>query len=400
MGKNKTSIPESIKEVIRLYGKDVVKDIRMSNILNDIASFEEIPAAKLVLRVILKEKYGARLLEVENQAIDSELKICEFSSEISRNYGYQEDIVVFLLKSIAYGLGWTDAIPIYNPDIEDNVDNTKAEANRHRENTIFDLKGELSNLKKEYKKLLESLIVIPAKTSAYYPASAHSQLYLVEGKIRLICDALKTKDYEWCKQEKEKILLSHQKDTSSLKRKAYSKVAAAAAALIIGGSVGTSYVSSLGDMNTFNQTIQKGDGFMSTGSYDQAISTYTDAFNNYDAFNSGSYKEDALSKIEEATDKLVEEGKADNTSLFQAHEAIQSELSLDIPSADRNKFQNKLKIVEDEIAQRVEKGHNTLALNISSNNGKLNEEGKKLLEELLKLSPNDYWLNFIKNKER
>jgi len=37
---------------------------------------------------------------------------------------------------------------------------------------------------------------------------------------------------------------------------------------------------------------------------------------------------------------------------------------------------------------------------VSANNGKLNEDGKKLLEELLELSPDDYWLKFIKNKEQ
>lgn len=31
--------------------------------------------------------------------------------------------------------------------------------------------------------------------------------------------------------------------------------------------------------------------------------------------------------------------------------------------------------------------------------GKLNAEGKSLLKQLLKLSPDDYWLNFMKKKE-
>ena len=261
-------------------------------------------------------------------------------------------------------------------------------------------KGELSAQKKEYRRLLDTLLVIPAKTSAYYPASALTKLSLVEGKIKLLSDALKTNDADWCIQEKEKVLQAHYKDTSSLKRKAYTKVAAVATTLLIGGAYGTSYVSSLGDIDAFNQTVQKGDSFMSSGLYDQALVSYSEAYTNYDAFNSSSYKEDAFQKMEEVTDKLIEKGKTDNPSLLQAKNALQKQLQLDIPSSERTRLQEKLNGIETEIVSKVDNGRNTLILNVSANNGKLNEDGKKLLDELLELSPDDYWLKFIKNKEQ
>jgi hypothetical protein len=299
-----------------------------------------------------------------------------------------------LFESIAYGLGWIDTMPAYN------VGKANAETNRRKEYAISDLKGELTNLKNDYKHLLETLLVIPEKTSAYYPASALTQLEFIEGKIRLLSDALKTNDYEWCKQEKENALLSHQKDTSSIKRKSYGKAIAAAATLLIGGIWGTNYMGSVKDREEFNQTIQQGDAFLSTGSYNQAISSYKDAYTNYDAFNSSSYKDDAFQKMEEVTDRLIEEGKNDNTSLLTAYQTIQSELELDLTSSEKEILKNKLESVESDIATRIKNGYNTLALNISANKGKLDDTGKKLLDELLKLSPNDYWLNFIKNKEQ
>ena len=376
MEKQTKSLPESIKGVIQQYGNDIVKSIRLSNILDDVASFDDLPAAKPVLRTLLKAGYGEKLLSVKK---DWNLKVNSYTTEICQNYG-------------------SPVVPKYASGNKATASSSTKHTNKT--NTIADLKGELSAQKKEYRRLLDTLLVIPAKTSAYYPASALTKLSLVEGKIKLLSDALKTNDADWCIQEKEKVLQAHYKDTSSLKRKAYTKVAAVATTLLIGGAYGTSYVSSLGDINAFNQTVQKGDSFMSSGLYDQALVSYSEAYTNYDAFNSSSYKEDAFQKMEEVTDKLIEKGKTDNPSLLQAKNALQKQLQLDIPSSERTRLQEKLNGVETEIVSKVDNGRNTLILNVSANNGKLNEDGKKLLDELLELSPDDYWLKFIKNKEQ
>ena len=395
MTKQNKTLPEYIQEVILQYGNDVVKSIRLSNILDDVASFDDFPAAKPVLRTLLKAGYGERLLDVKK---DWKLKLNSYTTEICQNYGFQQDIVTYLLSSIVYGLGISTVVPQYASKGKTGVSSSASHTNKA--NTIGDLKGELNAQKKEYRRLLDTLLVIPAKTSAYYPASALTKLSLVEGKIKILSDALKTNDADWCRQEKEKILQAHYRDTASLKRKAYTKVAVVATALLIGGMYGTSYVSSLGDIEAFNQTVQKGDAFMSSGLYDQALASYSEAYTNYDAFNSSSYKEDAFQKMEGVIDQLIEKGKTDNPSLLQAKNALQSQLQLNIPSSRRTSLQEKLNGVETEIASRVDNGRNTLILNVSANNGKLNEDGKKLLNELIELSPDDYWLKFIKNKEQ
>jgi hypothetical protein len=48
--------------------------------------------------------------------------------------------------------------------------------------------------------------------------------------------------------------------------------------------------------------------------------------------------------------------------------------------------------------EKTVNGRQQLITVISANNGKLDERGKLLLNELLMLSPDDYWLNFIKKK--
>lgn len=395
MGKNK-KLPEYIKDVIQQYGKDIVKDSRLSNILNDVASFDDVPAAKNVLRTILKKGYGARLLEEGKNTTEWKLRTNTYSREISATFGYQQEIVNYLFESITYGLGWTNSIPFYETP-GNGFSDSKNETNK---SAISDLNGELAIQRKEYLQLLEKLLVVPSKTSAYYPASALTQLKLVEGKIRLLCDALCIKDNGWCQKEKEKVLKAYYKDTSSLKKKAYLKFAAVAAVAIIGGTIGATYVSSMDEMDSYNQTIQQGDAFMSSGLYDQALSNYQDAYTNYNAFNSSGYKHDAFQKMNMAVDRLIEGGKNDNTTLLSAYNAIQSELRLELTSSEKAEVLEKLAYVETEIASRVENGKNTLVLNISANQGELNDEGKVLLDELLNFSPKDYWLNFIQNKEQ
>lgn len=395
MKKQTKSLPESIKEVILQYGNDVVKSVRLSNILDDVASFDSLPAAKPVLKMLLKAGYGEKLLNANK---DWNLKVNSYTTEICKNYGIQQSIVTYLLSSIVYGLGISTVIPQYASGGKTVISSSTKQTNKT--NTISDLNGELTAQKKEYRRLLESLLVIPAKTSAYYPASAITKLSHVEGKIKLLSEALKTNDEDWCSQEKTKVLQAHYKDTATLKRKVYTIVAVFASTLLIGGAFGVYYVSSLGDIETFEQTIQKGDSFMSLGLYDQALASYSEAYVNYDAFNSSSYKEDAFKKMEEVTDKLIKEGKADNPTLLKSKEAIQSQLKLNIHSSSRKRLQEKLNGVEAEIVNRVDNGRNTLILNVSANNGNLNDDGKKLLDELLKFSPDDYWLKFIKNKEQ
>lgn len=395
MGNHKT-LSESIKDVILIHGVDIVKDSRLSNILDDVASFDEVPAAKTVLRTILKNGYGARLLEKGQGVPEWRLRVSAFSQEITNNYGYQQEIVNYLFESIVYGLGWTNSLPAYKVRKITQIE-TKKNTDKY---AISDLKGELTKLRKEYLQLLKKLLVVPAKTSAYYPASALTQLELVEGKIQLLCAALKINDGDWCQKEKEKVLETYYKDTSSLKKKAYSKAAIATIVAVIGGSTGLYYVNSMDDMENYNNAIQKGDTFMSSGLYSQAVSNYKEAYTNYDAFNSSGYKHDAYQKMETAVNMLIEKGNHDNDALLDAYNSVKTLLQLELTSSERDAAQDQLTYIETEIVKRVENGKNTLVLNVSANNGKLNDEGKILLNELLKLSPEDYWLNFINNKEQ
>ena len=77
---------------------------------------------------------------------------------------------------------------------------------------------------------------------------------------------------------------------------------------------------------------------------------------------------------------------------------IKSELQLNLDRNNKDKLQQELNEVESLMREKTVNGRQQLITVISANNGKLDESAKNLLNELLMLSPDDYWLNFIKKK--
>jgi hypothetical protein len=137
---------------------------------------------------------------------------------------------------------------------------------------------------------------------------------------------------------------------------------------------------------------------MYNGEYEHAVDKYKEAYQGYNALNSGSYKEDALESMEALNQKLIEEGKTNNKSLYEASNVIKSELQLNLDKQDKEKLQKELEEVETLVEEKVTNGKQQLIINVSANSGKLDVSGKTLLDELLMLSPDDYWLNFIKKR--
>jgi hypothetical protein len=85
--------------------------------------------------------------------------------------------------------------------------------------------------------------------------------------------------------------------------------------------------------------------------------------------------------------------------LLLASKIVESELELDLDPSDERRLKDKTEELKLKIIERIDNGRNTLIMNLSANNGNLDKSGRKLLDELLLLSPNDYWLNFIKKKD-
>ena len=319
MNKEPKTLPQAIKIIVGIYGKDVLKDVQMVNIMNDVVSLEDPMAVKSILRDVMKMGYGGKMLAINSPKEDYRLKVKAFSKDISDTLGYKEVMVQYILYSIAYGIGICPNEPY------------------------------LKNL--------------------YVP-----------------------------KREKD-VQPSNEEEIVEEKKMPYKAIAAIFLVLLIGGSIwwyGDSKASA--NREKFDNMVFTGNSLMSTGDYDNALLNYKEAYNGYSAMNSDSYKENALEKIEDLVDKLIKDGETNNKSLVQAHNALESALQLSLNDNDKERLKNKKDELENTISGRIDNGRNTLITSLSANNGKLDDSGKQLLDNLLELAPNDYWLNFIKKK--
>lgn len=323
MNKEPKTLPQAIKIIVGIYGKNVVKDVQMVNIMNDVVSLDDPVAVKSILRDVIKSGYGTKILAINASREDYHLKVKAFSKEISDKFGYKEVIVQYILYSIAYGV---DICP-KEPYLKNQ------EANRQ-----------------------EKIVEQPS-------------------------------------------IIQDDEEGVEERRVPYKIIAACGFVVLIGVVFwGFSYWKSSADREQFENKVFSGNSFLSTGDYANAVESYKDAYNSYNAMSSGSYKEDALEKIDAVVDKLIKEGDTNNESLLKASQVIDSELQLNLDAKDKERLTAKKNELENVIKERTDNGRNTLIMNLSANNGKLDEAGMKLLDELLVLAPNDYWLNFIKKK--
>lgn len=92
------NIEESIIYAIKNFGKDIVDEGRLVNILADLNVFREEPACKKILTEIIKDGTNRKLFL--NQQVASDLEIRQAVLITNRMYGFQEDLIEYVLLSI------------------------------------------------------------------------------------------------------------------------------------------------------------------------------------------------------------------------------------------------------------------------------------------------------------
>lgn len=101
---------QALKHVIRCEGQSIVTDLRLINILNDLNAYQDIQGSKYILRAIIDDGFASRFHQIgslNNQANDL---ICRFIATT----GFNEDSVLKIFQSLAFGLGWINQMPV-NP---------------------------------------------------------------------------------------------------------------------------------------------------------------------------------------------------------------------------------------------------------------------------------------------
>lgn len=97
---------KAIKNIVETDGKEIVKDVRLVNILSDFRAFDSIPASKYILRAVIADGFAQKLLAIGAWNSQSE-NLC---NQFVDSTGFQSDYVSIVFQSLAFGLG-------YLPDI-------------------------------------------------------------------------------------------------------------------------------------------------------------------------------------------------------------------------------------------------------------------------------------------
>jgi len=262
----------------------------------------------------------------------------------------------------------------------------------------------LDTEKNTYISIIKNALVIPSSKiiskSAYFKPE---RLVEIEAREKLIVGMYNEKGEAyngWCEKEKEKILAPYSVSKSKQIRQACLKILLPLS--IIGGT-GSQYVSynmSSDSIDKYNQIISNGDTQLSAGNYGKAISCFLSAGDGYNAsYNTSSYKNDAISKAENAFEEL--QNKVETQISNKQYKIVLDEIN-SIPAEfveitpKSKEWIDKTKV---ELVDAVDKEVTNLAEFIANNNGKLGPEGKKLIDDLLSVSPDNYWLRLLKNKE-
>lgn len=263
----------------------------------------------------------------------------------------------------------------------------------------------LSELKSQYQTLLASLIIVPKKLgikrSGYYDDNGEKELSSVEDDVKLNYYNMGKAYDDWCKKEKNKYLVKYHIDNKSVALQLFAKIGIPAAVVIGASGTGISYMTSSSAIEQFEHTIALGEQQATAGEYGKALQLFSDAKSNYTAsFRTGHYQgvadEHISSSVNDATQlsvKMIEEGKLIDAS------TLLSSLPQKVIS-ENQQFLDQYNSAKSTLDKAINEGLDNLISDISSNHGKLSGTAKQKLNELLKINPNDYWLNFIKNKEK
>ena len=378
---------------------------------------------KQVFRDLLKDGYGQKLFDAYQKGSSEAIsKAADYTTTFALDSHFKEDLVSYGFDCLLWAL---DCIKTINEPMSKGFDPmSKGDAE-----LLDNLPDKLSAFQKKYLDLLDQLVTVPkdllVDAPAYYSTGALNKLYELEAKIAAIMEQLGKVDYDWCKKQRsQKLDVFHKQQNAAIakdeklkaeaeererkrleaeRRKKHIRYAAiGAVAVIMAGATGTgiSYGTSADAIGQFEHTIQMGEQATSQREYGRALQLFENARTGYDgSFRSSHYKGIAEghinSSIDEATTtctNLIKEGK-----LLEAKDILVS-LPASVVSGNVEN-ENKIKAANEALSQAISSGLDELVGNISSNKGHLDAAGKAKLNELLKLNPEDYWLNIIKNKE-
>lgn len=283
------------------------------------------------------------------------------------------------------------------------IDKTKSDFLASKSSPASARNGVLDQLKNDY---LSQLSELDRSTKSHEIDFADTALKDTRRKIINLGGLLGKNMEQWCDSQNDK--LSKERELRAAKRKNRNVIISAVAgvALIIGGWQGISYTSSADARAAYETTMASANSEYAQGNYVVALDLFQKAENDYNAsYSAASYKGDAHTKAVETTDKILTDWEAEVRPLLQSKKIAQAKLltlalpaNLVLEGNSEQNFKSLSEQIDNNLAIRASEIVDELLNDIYTHQGKLSESGKSELDEMIKVVPDNYWLNFIKEK--
>lgn len=285
------------------------------------------------------------------------------------------------------------------------IDKTKSDFLASKSSPVSARNGVLDQLKNDY---LSRLSELDRSTKSGEIDFSDSTLKDTRRKLINLGSLLGKNMEQWCNDENDKLSKDREVRASTRKKRNVVVSAVAGVALLIGGWQGISYTSSADARAAYETTMASAKAEYAQGNYIAALDLFQKAENDYDAsYSSSSYKGEAHAKAVETSDKIIANWEEKVRPLLQSKKVAQAKaLTLALPTnlvLDRNSeqvFKSISEQIDSDLATRTTEMVDELLNDIYTHQGKLSEAGKAELDEMIKVVPDNYWLNFIKEKAK
>lgn len=285
------------------------------------------------------------------------------------------------------------------------IDKTKSDFLASKSSPASARNGVLDQLKNDY---LSRLSELDRSTKSGDIDFSDSTLKDTRRKLINLGSLLGKNMEQWCNDENDR--LSKDREVRASKRKKRNVVVSAVAgvALLIGGWQDISYTSSADARAAYETTMASAKAEYAQGNYIAALDLFQKAENDYDAsYSSSSYKGEAHAKAVETSDKIIANWEEKVRPLLQSKKVAQAKaLTLALPAnlaldgSSEQVFKSISEQIDSDLATRTTEMVDELLNDIYTHQGKLSETGKTELDEMIKVVPDNYWLNFIKEKTK
>ena len=96
---------QALNKAIQEFGKTVLTEPRLLNILNDFHGFDEMPAARLILRIIQEEGHMSQLVTSAESL--NKPAISQIPYKINKQFGFETELVESIINCLLGSVGYS-----------------------------------------------------------------------------------------------------------------------------------------------------------------------------------------------------------------------------------------------------------------------------------------------------